>query len=160
MAAGHSVDPARRREMFDQVMAPIAGRFGRVEPWAVARSYLRGLLSNVEGKYCWQLDEQGAAPGPGRCSVCCATPAGTSMRSATRCAPRPPNTGAESGVLIVGETGFLKKGQSSAGVQRQYTGTAGRIEIAQVGVFLALATRPEPGLDRPTALPPRTLLVQ
>ncbi|MFB6556700.1 transposase, partial [Streptomyces sp. NPDC056405] len=48
--------------------------------------------------------------------------------------------GANGGVLGVDENGFLKTGWSSAGVQRQYTGTAGRIENAQVGVFLALAT--------------------
>jgi SRSO17 transposase len=40
-------------------------------------------------------------------------------------------------VLVVDETGFLKKGAKSAGVQRQYSGTAGRIENCQVGVFLA-----------------------
>ena len=45
----------------------------------------------------------------------------------------------EGGLLIVDETGFLKKGQKSVGVQRQYSGTAGRIENCQVGVFLALA---------------------
>lgn len=53
--------------------------------------------------------------------------------------------GTGGGVLVVDETGFLKKGRSSAGVQRQYTGTAGRLENAQIGVFLALAgsTSPE-----------------
>lgn len=45
------------------------------------------------------------------------------------------------GVLIIDETGFLKKGAKSAGVQRQYSGTAGRIENCQVGVFLAFAGR-------------------
>jgi SRSO17 transposase len=44
------------------------------------------------------------------------------------------------GVLFVDETGFLKKGTKSAGVQRQYSGTAGRIENCQVGVFLAYAS--------------------
>jgi len=48
--------------------------------------------------------------------------------------------GEASGVLIVDETGFLKKGLHSAGVQRQYSGTAGRIENCQLGVFLAYAT--------------------
>ncbi|WP_217556401.1 transposase [Streptomyces sp. GbtcB6] len=62
--------------------------------------------------------------------------------------------GAEDGVLNVDETGFLKKGQSSAGVQRQYTGTVGRIENAQVGLFLALATSPGRALiDRRLYLP-------
>ncbi len=49
--------------------------------------------------------------------------------------------GTDGAVLVVDETGFVKKGHASAGVQRQYTGTAGRVENAQVGVFLALATR-------------------
>jgi hypothetical protein len=41
--------------MFDQVMARIAGRFGRVEPRATARAYVLGLLSGVERKNCWRL---------------------------------------------------------------------------------------------------------
>jgi SRSO17 transposase len=48
--------------------------------------------------------------------------------------------GDPAGVLVVDETGFLKKGAKSAGVQRQYSGTAGRIENCQVGVFLAYAS--------------------
>ena len=44
------------------------------------------------------------------------------------------------GVLVVDETGFLKKGTKSVGVQRQYSGTAGRIENCQIGVFLTYAT--------------------
>ena len=62
--------------------------------------------------------------------------------------PRPPDTprrtagelGDPHGVLVVDETGFLKKGTHSVGVQRQYSGTAGRIENCQVGVFLAYAS--------------------
>jgi SRSO17 transposase len=58
------------------------------------------------------------------------------------------------GVLIVDETGFLKKGDQSAGVQRQYSGTAGRIDNCQVGVFLAYATpRGHAFLDRELYLP-------
>ncbi|MEU2930734.1 hypothetical protein ABZ636_37865 [Streptomyces sp. NPDC007251] len=49
MTAGHGVDPACCRAMFDQVMARIAGCFGRVEPRAVARAYLLGIL---HGRYC------------------------------------------------------------------------------------------------------------
>src|SRR5215470_1713305 len=57
-------------------------------------------------------------------------------------------------VLILDETGFLKKGTKSAGVARQYTGTAGRIENAQVGVFLAYASRHGTALiDRALYLP-------
>ena len=47
---------------------------------------------------------------------------------------------AADGVLVVDETGFLKKGSKSAGVQRQYSGTAGRVENCQIGVFLTYAT--------------------
>ncbi len=50
-------------------------------------------------------------------------------------------TGSQEGVLIVNETGFLKKGDQSAGVQRQYSGTAGRVGNCQIGVFLAYATQ-------------------
>lgn len=58
------------------------------------------------------------------------------------------------GVLVVDETGFLKKGTKSAGVQRQYSGTAGRIENSQVGVFLALAgSRGRALIDRALYLP-------
>jgi SRSO17 transposase len=58
------------------------------------------------------------------------------------------------GVLIVEETGFLKKGEQSVGVQRQYVGTAGRIENCQVGVFLAYHTaRGRTFLDRALYLP-------
>ena len=62
--------------------------------------------------------------------------------------------GGADGVLVVDETGFLKKGEKSAGVQRQYSGTAGRIENCQVGVFLAYAgARGRALLDRELYLP-------
>jgi len=62
--------------------------------------------------------------------------------------------GAKDSVLIVDETGFLKKGTKSAGVQRQYSGTAGRIENCQIGVFLAYATaRGHAFVDRELYLP-------
>ncbi|MEU7061789.1 IS701 family transposase [Streptomyces sp. NPDC046197] len=65
--------------------------------------------------------------------------------------------GTDDGVLIVDETGFLKKGRDSAGVQRQYTGTAGRIENSQVGVFLAYASsRGRALIDRRLYLPEHT----
>ena len=57
--------------------------------------------------------------------------------------------GERDGVLVVDETGFLKKGTKSAGVQRQYSGTAGRIENCQLGVFLAYTTSKGRTLDRP-----------
>ena len=63
--------------------------------------------------------------------------------------------GAKDAVLIVDDTGFLKKGVRSAGVQRQYTGTAGRMENCQIGSVPGLRLRPRAGVDRPRALPAR-----
>jgi SRSO17 transposase len=127
--------------MFDQVMARIAGRFGRVEPRAVARAYLLGLLSGVERKNCWQLAERAghARPGPMQRLLRYARWDADAVRDDLR-AYVADHLGADDAVLVVDETGFVKKGHSSAGVQRQYTGTAGRIENSQVGVFLAYAT--------------------
>ncbi|GHE64730.1 hypothetical protein GCM10017771_88330 [Streptomyces capitiformicae] len=161
MAAGHSVDPARWRAMFDQVMARIAGRFGRVEPRASARAYLLGLLSKAERKNCWQLAEQAglARPGPMQRLLRYARWDADAVRDDIR-AYAVEHLGTDGGVLIVDETGFVKKGHASAGVQRQYTGTAGRIENSQVGVFLACATRRGADADRPQALPARALLVR
>ncbi|MFH8477230.1 IS701 family transposase [Streptomyces sp. NPDC018000] len=136
-------------------MARIAGRFGRVEPLATARSYLLGLLSNVERKNCWQLAEQAGhtRPGPMQRLLRYARWDADAVRDDLR-AYAAEHLGADGAVLVVDETGFLKKGRSSAGVQRQYTGTAGRIENTQVGVFLALATsRGRALIDRRLYLP-------
>src|ERR687886_602368 len=103
----------------------LARRFTRSEPRRRAVAYLRGLLSDAERKNGWQLAEKAGD----------AAPYGVQhlLGRADWDADRVRD------VLIVDETGFLKKGTKSAGVQRQYSGTAGRIENCQVGVFLALA---------------------
>ncbi|MFD6280613.1 IS701 family transposase [Streptomyces sp. NPDC060209] len=144
--------------MLDQVMARIAGRFGRVEPRTTARAYLLGLLSSVERKNCWQLAEQAghSRPGPMQRLLRHARSDADAVRDDLR-AYAAEHLGTDGSVLVVDETGFLKKGQLSAGVQRQYTGTAGRIENAQVGVFLALATsRGRALIDRRLYLPERS----
>lgn len=97
------------------------------------------------------------------CSASWPAPRGTPTPSATTCAPivlerlGAPRHGAgrdADGVLILDETGFLKKGEKSAGVQCQYFGTAGRIEYCQVGVFRAQAGRREYAfIDREPYLP-------
>ncbi|MFF7551262.1 IS701 family transposase [Streptomyces canus] len=141
--------------MFDQAVARIAGRFRRVEPRATARAYLLGLLSGAERKNCWQLAEQAGhdRPGPMQRLLRCARWDADEVRDDVR-AYVFEHLGADDGVLIVDETGFLKKGRSSAGVQRQYTGTAGRIENSQVGVFLAYASsRGRALIDRRLYLP-------
>lgn len=141
--------------MFDQAMARIAGRFKRVEPRATARAFVLALLSGVERKNCWRLAEQAGhdRPGPMQRLLRSARWDADAVRDDIR-AYVLEHLGADDGVLIVDETGFLKKGTASAGVQRQYTGTAGRIENTQVGVFLAYASdRGRALIDRRLYLP-------
>lgn len=168
MAAGHSIDAARSQAMFDQAMARIASRFRRVEPRATARAFLLGLLatarafilgllSGVERKNCWQLAEEAglARPGAMQRLLRSARWDADGVRDEVRSYVLDHLGG--DGVLIVDETGLLKKGLRSAGVQRQYTGTAGRIENAQVGVFLAYASsRGRALIDRRLYLPEHT----
>ncbi|MFE1409007.1 IS701 family transposase [Streptomyces sp. NPDC058770] len=136
-------------------MARIAGRFRRAEPRGAARAYLLGLLSSVERKNCWQLAEQAglARPGPMQRLLRYARWDADAVRDDVR-SYAVEHLGTDGAVLIVDETGFVKKGHASAGVQRQYTGTAGRIENSQVGVFLAYATsRGRALIDRRLYLP-------
>ena len=141
MAAGHSVDPAGWRGLFDELMFLVAGRFGRVEPRRTAREFVLGLLSPVERKNCWWLAEQAGHGDPQamqrllRTAVWDADAVRDDLRAFVAA-----QLGHAAGVLIPDETGFLKKGTGSVGVQRQYSGTAGRIENSQVGVFLSYAS--------------------
>src|SRR5918994_2220800 len=126
----------------DALAARIAPRFVRAEPRRRALAYLRGLLAPLERKNGWQLAE---ASGD-------ATPDGVqdflsrmrwdadAVRDDLR-AYVAEHLGDPDAVLVLDETGFLKKGDKSAGVQRQYSGTAGRIENCQGGVFLGYASR-------------------
>ncbi|MFI0967795.1 IS701 family transposase [Streptomyces sp. NPDC021080] len=138
-------------------MARIAGRFRQVEPRAAARAFVLGLLSGVERKNCRRLAEQAgrARPGPMQRLLQSARWDADVVRDDVR-AYVFEHLQADDGVLIADETGFLKKGTASAGVQRQYTGTAGRIENSQVGVFLAYASSKGRALiDRRLYLPER-----
>jgi SRSO17 transposase len=126
-------------------LAEVAERMGpcflRSEPRRQALAYLQGLLSSVERKNSWQLAEQAGDPGPHRFqhllgrAVWEADEVRDKLQAYVREHLADPD-----GVLIVDETGFLKKGEGSVGVQRQYSGTAGRIENCQIGVFLAYST--------------------
>jgi SRSO17 transposase len=122
-------------------MARIAGRFGRVEPRRTAEAFVGGLLSGIERKNCWWLAEHAGHRGPQRMqrllreAVWDADQVRDDVRDLVVQA-----LGRPDGVLIADETGFLKKGIHSVAVQRQYTGTAGRIENSQVAVFLAYAS--------------------
>ena len=135
--------------------ARIAPRFRRPEPRRRARAYLRGLLAPVERKNGWQLAEQAgeATPDGVQRLLNAARWDADAVRDDLR-AYVVEHLGAERAVLVVDETGFLKKGTKSVGVQRQYSGTAGRIENCQIGVFLAYAgRRGRAFLDRELYLP-------
>ncbi|MDG4805130.1 IS701 family transposase, partial [Micromonospora sp. WMMD980] len=119
-----------------------AGRFGRVEPRRAAAAFVTGLLTNIEIKTCWQLAEQAGHGRPDAMQrlLYRAKWDADAVRDDVRQVVVD-RLGDPDGVLVVDETGDLKKGVHTVGVQRQYTGTAGRIENAQVGVFLAYASR-------------------
>ena len=124
----------------DEVLERIAVRFGRAEPRRRVEAYLRGLLAPVERKNGWQLAEAAGDASPDGVQeflsrVCWDADAVRDDLQAYVAT----HLGDPNAVLVLDETGFLKKGTKSAGVQRQYTGTAGRIENAQVGVFLGYA---------------------
>jgi SRSO17 transposase len=139
----------------DRVHERIAGRFGRAEPRARVREYLSGLVAGLERKNGWTLAERAGEVSP------------DGMQRLLRHADWDTrevrddvrdyvieHLGDPGGVLIADETGFLKKGTRSAGVQRQYSGTAGRTENCQIGVFLAYAsTRGHALIDRELYLP-------
>jgi len=118
VAAGHSVDPAGWRELFDELMCLVGGRFGRVEPRRTAREFVLGLLSPVERKNCWWLAEQAGHADPQamqrllRTAVWDADAVRDDLRAFVAA-----QLGHPAGVLIPDETGFLKKGTCSVGVQ-------------------------------------------
>ncbi len=133
----------------------IAPRFARPEPRRRALAYLRGLLSPAERKNGWHLAEQAgeATPDGMQRLLAAATWDADAVRDDLR-AYVVAHLGDADAVLVVDETGFLKKGAKSVGVQRQYSGTAGRIENCQVGVFLAYTGRHGRAfLDRELYLP-------
>jgi SRSO17 transposase len=120
-----------------------------------ACAYLRGLLSGAERKNGWQLAEETGYSQPRAIqrvldrSVWDAEAVGDELRAFIVA-----ELGDPAGVLVVDETGFLKQGRKSVGVKRQYSGTAGRIENCQIGVFLGYAsTKGRAGLDRALYLP-------
>src|SRR5690606_36974519 len=126
---------------FDTAFARIAGRFGRREPRVQARSFLLGLLSDVETRSCWQLAEQAgdASPHAMQRLLADAVWDADAVRDDLR-GYVADELGEPDGVLILDDTGDLKRGAHTVGVQRQYTGTAGKIENAQVAVFLGYAS--------------------
>jgi SRSO17 transposase len=129
--------------------------FGRRELRETASAFLDGLLSGVERKTGWLMSEQAGLERPWRMQALLGRSKwdAEALRDEVR-AYAIEALGDPDCVLVVDETGFVKKGVHSVGVARQYTGTAGRIENAQVGVFLAYASRyGEALIDRRLYLP-------
>jgi SRSO17 transposase len=128
-------------EEFDRLCERIGPRFARPEVRRRAARFLRGLLGNVARKNGWQLAEQAGETTPDGMQRLLTTARWDpdELRDDVR-AYVVERLGDPGGVLVVDETGFVKKGGKSAGVQRQYSGTAGRVENCQVGVFLTYAS--------------------
>jgi SRSO17 transposase len=139
----------------EEVSWRIGPRFVRPEPRARAAAYLRGLLSDAERKNGWTLAERAGDQTP------------DAMQRLLNHADWDADAvrddlrdyvveylADDDAVLVIDETGFLKKGRKSAGVARQYSGTAGRVENCQIGVFLAYAAAAgRTFLDRELYLP-------
>jgi SRSO17 transposase len=123
------------------LFAQFAGRFARVETRRRAFGYVRGLLSPLERKNGWTLAEQAGDRSPNGLQAMLQSPCWDpdEVRDDVR-DWAVAQLADEDAVLVVDETGFLKKGRMSAGVQRQYSGTAGRTENCQIGTFLAYAS--------------------
>src|SRR5262245_58609967 len=140
-------------------LATVAGRIGRhfarSEPRERAAGYIRGLLSTAERKNGWQLAEHLGDPTPdGVQHLLARADWDADAVRDDLLGYAAESLGDAGGVLVVDETGFLKKGTKSVGVTRQYSGTAGRIENCQVGVFLGYATKKGRALiDRELYLP-------
>jgi SRSO17 transposase len=139
----------------DELAGRLAPRFGRVEPRRRALAYLRGLLAPVERKNGWQLAEAAGDRTPDGMQDFLSRMRwdADAVRDDLR-AYVVERLGDAEGVLVLDETGFVKKGTRSVGVQRQYSGTAGRVENCQIGVFLGYASRHGRALiDRALYLP-------
>jgi SRSO17 transposase len=126
---------------FAEVERRLGPYFARSEARQQAMNYLRGLLSSVERKNAWQLAEVVGAANPygfqhllGRADWEVDAVRDELHRYVAQ------YFGDPEGIVVLDETGFLKKGRMSAGVARQYSGTAGRIENVQIGVFLTYAS--------------------
>jgi len=142
-------------EAFQEVEQRIGGRFARSEAQEQALGYLKGLLSPAERKNSWQLAEALGQATPYRLQHLL----GRALWDANEIRDDLQqyvlaHLSDDEAILVVDETGFLKKGRHSAGVARQYSGTAGRVENCQIGVFLAyVSAQGHTLIDRELYLP-------
>lgn len=148
--------PGRELEIgFNEILGRISQEFASESGFRSAKKYMTGLLSPIERKNGWQMAEAVGETTPyalqqfiyrGQYS---ADRLRDHLRDYTN-----EKLGEEDGALVVDETGFLKQGKMSCGVKRQYSGTAGRIENCQIGVFLTYAgTKGHAPIDRRLYIP-------
>jgi SRSO17 transposase len=143
-------------EALEELHRRIAGRFARSEARERVKRYLLGLLGRVERKNGWQLAEAIGERDPQGVQrlLNSAKWDADAVRDDLREYVVEHLGDEESGVLVADETGFLKKGNKSVGVARQYTGTAGDTVDCQVGVFVAYASNKGAAfIDRALYLP-------
>jgi len=155
VAAAHSVDPDRWWTEFSAVIDRIAPRFARYEPLRHAAELMAGMVSGLDRKNCWTIAEhRGEATPDGLQHLLSrakwdAEAVRDDLRDYVVDA-----FGDPAATFILDETGDVKKGVHTVGVQRQYTGTAGRIENSQVAVYLTYAApRGHALIDRALYLP-------
>jgi SRSO17 transposase len=145
----------------DALVGLIGSRFVRSEPRARVGAYVRGLLAGLERKNGWTVAEHAGAVSPDGMQRLLRTAdwdvdgVRDDVRGYVLAGLGEPGVGAGAqGVFIADDTGFVKKGRRSAGVQRQYTGTSGKIDNCQLGVFLAYGSaRGRALVDRELYLP-------
>jgi SRSO17 transposase len=155
VTAAQSVDPDRWRTEFSAVLDRIAPRFARYEPLRRAGELMAGMVSGLDRKNCWTIAEhRGSATPDGLQHLLAraswdADAVRDDLRDYVVDAFGDPGA-----ILVVDETGDVKKGTATVGVQRQYSGTAGRIENSQVAVYLTYAApRGHALIDRALYLP-------
>ena len=138
-------------------MTRIGSRFRRVEPRRRARAFVLGLLAELPRKNCWTIAEHAGDPSPDGMQHLLARAKWDAggVRDDVR-GYVIEHLGDPGAVLVIDETGDIKKGTATPGVQRQYTGTAGRIENAQVAAYLGYAA-PRARPHRPRAVPAEVL---
>ncbi len=155
LAAVHRVDPDRWWDGFGALLDRVRPRFARYEPARHAGALMLGLLSGLGRKNCWTIAEHrgDASPDGLQHLLSRAKWDVDAVRDDLR-AYVVEAFGDPAGILVVDETGDVKKGVHTVGTQRQYTGTAGRIENAQVAVYLTYAApRGHALIDRALYLP-------
>jgi SRSO17 transposase len=124
-----------------QFCTRFADVFGRKEPRAQAIKYLRGLMASVPRKNSWQVAEAVGDRIPDAMQRLLYRAEWSADAARDRLLRYTIEVfGEEDGIGVVDETGFIKKGNRSVGVKRQYSGTAGKVENCQIGTFLSYAT--------------------